>query len=284
MIVTFSQLGNWGRTGNIMFQIATLIATAKRHEAEFYIPNMVPHKLALNQKLAGFNYNTYFLGNLQDHLLTQEVFALLKKTPVFKEYFYTDSRYSEINLDKKNDIYDLVGYFQSHKYFEGAEWEIREALQLPQKITIENTLNAIKKKHSVSNIIAVGIRLTDYLQTEHFYWNLLKTDYYKSAFERFKDCVFLIFSDDIELAQKRISEMNLPYTFEYETDYLHYDIDGLIAYSMCDGYILANSTFHWWGAWLGDPEYKKTVVIPKNWYKQPAHTAEDLYLKNWIIL
>lgn len=267
-----------------MFEIATLIGAAKKHEVNYYLPAKIPHKAAITKDLLGYNYLAYYLERLKGHALDNDILDLLKKVNGYKQYRYEESQYLPINLDFNTKIWDLLGYFQSYKYFENAKKEVRSVFKFKDSLKFNEYLWTIKAKYFCNNVVAVGMRLTDYLKTELFYWNLSKTDYYQRAFKQFKDCVFLVFSDDIPLAKKIIGDMKLPYNFEFEDEVLHSNVDGLAAFSLCDGYILANSTFHWWGAWLGDPGYDKIVVVPQKWYTQPNYTAQDLYLPNWIIL
>ncbi len=52
--------------------------------------------------------------------------------------------------------------------------------------------------------------------------------------------------------------------------------------SLCEqGFICANSTFSWWGAFLGAYEKRQPVIVPADWFK-----GEQLQLfpKGWIIL
>lgn len=44
-------------------------------------------------------------------------------------------------------------------------------------------------------------------------------------------------------------------------------IDGLRTLASCDAHIISNSTFGWWGAWLGE---KGPVVAPEIWHHKPG--------------
>ncbi|MEC9064057.1 MAG: alpha-1,2-fucosyltransferase, partial [Pseudomonadota bacterium] len=55
--------------------------------------------------------------------------------------------------------------------------------------------------------------------------------------------------------------------------------------SMCTGFIIANSTFSWWPAWLSEAE-DKTVVYPKQWFGITGYTKDhdvsDLFPRRWV--
>ena len=107
-------------------------------------------------------------------------------------------------------------------------------------------------------------------------------DYYEQALKRFdKRREVIIFSDDTEWCNKQklfqpdrflIAEGNSPYV-------------DMCLMSLCTGFIIANSTFSWWPAWLSEAE-EKDVVYPKQWFGITGYTKDhdvsDLFPRRWI--
>lgn len=50
--------------------------------------------------------------------------------------------------------------------------------------------------------------------------------------------------------------------------------------TLCKHFIIANSSFSWWGAWLGNFE-DKVVIAPKKWFNEP-NVKDDIVPDRWI--
>ena len=157
-------------------------------------------------------------------------------------------------IDKTENC-SLYGFFQTEKYFEHIEKQIRKDFTF--KDDIKNECDDLIKQFT--NPIALHIRRGD------FVWNNknhppLSLDYYKSALELFdSDREVIIFSDDTEWCKEQELFADDRFAVAEGGDQF-YD---LCLMSMCDDFIIANSTFSWWGAWLGN---RGKVVAPKNWF------------------
>jgi glycosyl transferase family 11 len=163
-----------------------------------------------------------------------------------------------------------VGYWQSEKRFDHEK--IRRAFlkERPQLSMDEGPF--------LTRTCFVHVRLTDYLNDRAlaFHGNLLDTDYYQRAMayvrERMDPCHFFVYTDDPAWFRKNVRwpgvslvEGNPP---EFDLWYM----------SECAAAIIANSSFSFWGAWLGP---QKLVVAPKRWFTVDVAGAEDIVPDRW---
>lgn len=191
---------------------------------------------------------------------------------------------------KKEPAY-LTGYFQSEKYFKEIEAQIREAFQFGKQIwnglpkeqaeKIKDYRNRIEKTTAVS----VHIRRGDYLENDVVYGGICTDTYYRKAIaamkEKFPDAVFFVFSNEAEWAKNWIAD-----NYENKDDFII--IEGttedtgyldLFLMSLCSHYIIANSSFSWWGAWL-NPDKGKVVIAPSKWVN--TMDMRDIYTEGMI--
>jgi hypothetical protein len=107
-------------------------------------------------------------------------------------------------------------------------------------------------------------------------------DYYREAAAlvaaRVPDPVFFVFSDDPEwcevnfkLPYHTIAPRNLDRTVGR---HLGRDDADLYLMRLCTHAIIANSSYSWWGAWLGADMNGGIVIAPKSWFG-PAYNNDD---------
>lgn len=240
-----------GRLGNFLFQAATTIAYALKHNLEYSIPSQTNDQF----------WNPVYLQHLvnpkwkngQEDIVVHEV-----------EYF----RFDELPFQEgwRNKQIVLKGYFQNQDYFKEYREEILKAFDLPWS--------------PLKRTISVHVRRGDYLQLTDKHPEI-SAWWYSGAMNQFSDNQkFLFFSDDIEWCKK---EFNFPWCSFYTNKlYGNTELDDLIMISKCEHHINSASTFAWWGAWLNQ-NFDKRVILPKQWYGPKATTqwTEDIVPKEW---
>lgn len=126
------------------------------------------------------------------------------------------------------------------------------------------------------NTCAIHIRRTDYLQLADYHHNLPR-EYYEKAMEMMSDkCEqFLIFSDDPAWCRKEF--IAIPVMDARQ------DWEDLYLMSQCKHFIIANSSFSWWAAYLSG---STSVIAPAKWFGDKMQTKEtfNFYLPEWTVI
>ena len=96
---------------------------------------------------------------------------------------------------------------------------------------------------------------------------------------------FLVFSNDIPFCRENFKGEKFIFSDTKQEKSQgntseHFD---LYLMSMCNNFICANSSFSWWGSYLGD-SLKKKVIMPKDWFVNNIHDTSDLYPPNTILI
>lgn len=179
----------------------------------------------------------------------------------------------------------LDGFWQSEQYFKNSENEIRESFRF--KHNLNSNAGQLAKAIQSVNAVCVNVR-RGYVNNlkERLFHGLLGIDYFEQAVKIIQNKVesphFFVFSDDIDWCKQNI-RISAPLEFVTHdcagTRFNNY----LQLMILCNHFIIPNSSFGWWAAWLNrNPE--KLIIAPKKWFRIPFKNTRDLVPPRWIIL
>lgn len=293
-----------GGLGNQMFQIAFARMLSLKYNDEIYLDCSVYKKYKIRE-FSLYNINLYDnLNNIDNSDLslimksylriTQKVYhvfqkikKIITKSDVIGEknflflsnlgLVYNFDRYY-YKLTKCTDIKCVYGYFQSERYFLEYKNQIREELRI-KKAPTERESKLIREITSC-NSVGVSIRFgDDYLMSKSL--NVCGEEYYYRAMEHIfnenNDVIFYIFTDCIDRVKEK-------FKFRFKVIYVDgfKDYQSLRLLYSCKDFIISNSSFSWWGAYLGEDKNKK-VIAPSRWYND-SKNKPDIYLKNMMLI
>jgi hypothetical protein len=221
MIISCSTLGKNGRLGNQLFQIASTLGLAEKYGAQAAFPD--------------WEYEPYF-ENVLPH-------GPMSDNTIQEKYFH---HYDwEITSDT-----DVMGFLQSEKYFPKGFQPLRFR---------EKFLSRVRETYSelfLRETICIQVRRGDYVGNPNYHQTTIT--YYLTAliehFPNWKDCNILVISDDVEYCKVHFG--CLPNVFFTDGSS---DIEDMALASLCDHFIISNSSFGWWCAWLGEKPSTKVI-------------------------
>lgn len=192
-------------------------------------------------------------------------------------------RYNQATVDSVKDGDVLQGYWQSEKYFSNFErMEVRRMLR-PVGLPSERA-KALYNGLTEERAVAVHIRRGDYLLEPHkSFHGVLDAKYYNDAFnevlKRVGYCKFFIFSDDPVWVGQHFTGKSITVVPPGE------EAEDIHLMAHCQHIIIANSSFSWWGAWLGEWQKNRIVIAPKKWFTDEAkQDYSDIVPERWIKL
>ncbi len=186
-----------------------------------------------------------------------------------------DRRVRFIPIDKNKDNYIADGYYTSEKYFSNIREVLLGELVLKEKSEAYKLFE--QKILSAKKPLIIHARRGDYLTSTGF--TILDKDYYQRALGQFdEDCELFGFSDDPVWLQGAIGRQITTVSGNGLKDY-----EELSLMSLGQNFIISNSTFSWWGAWLSQHRDKK-VVAPKKWFTSSlwCRANKDTIPESWV--
>jgi len=266
-MIGFNALGRMGRLCNQMFQYAALRGLSSKSGAEICIPY---HQDAVDDGIGNMLRTELF-----DSFNIKVKTGLLNNghAPVVQERFF---HFDQELFDNCPDHVSLQGYFQTEKYFKHIEYQIRAEFTF-----VDDILEPCKELiGTIDDPIALHIRRGDYVINSENHFNL-PLEYYEAALKQFDDNRnVIVFSDDSTWCHEQSLFADDRFIISDNDD----NRVDLCLMSLCNDFIIANSTYSWWGAWLSSHPNKK-VIAPVQWFGKTGYTKDhdtkDLIPETW---
>jgi hypothetical protein len=260
-----------GGLGNQMFQVAAAIVYSIETGRDILLPKEMTHiHNRFKQEYADTIFR--FIKTRLESVIDANAIEVLKRNgwnahpgePGFE--VWKPERGAQGNII-------LHGYFQSYPPLMPHERSIRSFF-----------LEGLAKLNVKKDAVGIHVRRGDYLKLPHSDVHFIQgAEYYEAAIEAAKKNLdvtqYHIFSDDIEWCKQQLFFSSLPSVeFVDEPD----ECTCLARMVECHGgFICANSTFSWWGAFLGAHSVGAPCIAPSRWFK-----GADIHLfpNTWIVI
>ena len=246
---------NKGRFGNQLFFVASTIGIANKNKTDFAFSSQM-----------GFGSENY-----------QKIFKNKLPTTNYKptkKYYQSGFHYEDIIIDDA----ELIGYFQSEKFFKNCEEIIKEQFSFKDEF-IDLVL---KKYKNALNSISIHVRRGDYINQPNHH-PVLEKEYYSNILNNIGNEYenIFVFSDDVDWVKNNFAGDR--YIFP------NFDVDNdlfcFILMSMCKDNVISNSTYSWWAAWINNNQNKKIYSPTHEKWFGPMYSnlnTKDLLPSDWI--
>ena len=264
----YKRLGEHGRMGNQLFQIAAVVGLSRDDNRMALLPS-------------DWKYSHVFPNYGMDNVARYDKQSNLK--------LLTNGSLSNINEPNKNayeydplcmvgaiDHANLEGYRQSDRYWEPHCTKNIHYLFKLDPILIQRVTDSIRTQYPTlpypHGCTAVHVRRGDYV-IFHLIHGVCTTEYYRAAIMGIKPSTILFVSDDIPWCKKTFGN-----AFCYCQIPQGGEVEDFIAIHLASRKVLSNSSFSWWAAYLGGGE----VTAPTPWIKNMP--SDNIQRKDWRIL
>ena len=202
----------------------------------------------------------------------------------FREPTETKFDFYESILNGKSPRY-LGDYFLNAKYIDCQGDELRDLLEFHIELSKEDKA-ILRKILSLEEAIAVHIRRGDYIGSNHevtseryFVRSMKKISMLRPNVEK----NFFIFSNDIEWCKQLFGQMDEKIVFVDNNSNDRGAID-MFLMSNCNHFIISNSSFSWWPAWLSRRSPEKIVIMPEKWLaNETSEQRFSMKVDSWLI-
>ena len=289
-----------GGLGNQLFQLATGLEVAKRAQA--------PLQLDLAwysqrwRRSAGLTLRPFELSSIAGDI----PFAPLPKSegaavvrhardvilrrspglalgPLSKFVYETRSAFDSSILRSRPGTH-LSGYFASWRYFPTVANDVRTRIRgaAAGLAWCEEWSAAAQRDRP----IAIHVRRGDYVTLSETYGHLTQA-YYARAIRVLRKCGYSgpiwLFSDEPQEARRWLAEAVTPECV-IQPPVEAQSLESLVVMSQASAVVVANSTFSWWSAFLGDTEDRMVIAPRPAWAQEGMPDSRDALLPAWLTI
>jgi hypothetical protein len=184
-------------------------------------------------------------------------------------------------LHSRGDVY-LAGHWQNPKYFGGIEDQIRRDFTIPG--TGSECQRELAGEIAGTESLCMNIRRGDFVKNPTH--GFVGVEYIERALglvrQRAEVKKVYVFSDEIPWCEANI-RLDCPCYFVPHalagpkfSWYLH-------LMTKCRHFVIPNSTFGWWAAWLAN-RADKIVIAPKQWINIPGVNSSGIIPADWLTM
>lgn len=277
-----------GGLGNQLFQYCTGRALARRHETELTLDfsslrfegrrNELVHFAIAATGASRWAVLKHEGPRLRLPLLRYLDFS--RASCVREPHFHYDPGFESLPDDVMID-----GYWQSPRYFED-HWDLlRRELRIVTPASSAN--RAMAARIAAQPAAAIHLRRGDYVSNPESArrHGLPPLAYTREAMARIRSRVpgvrFFLFSDQPARAWEELAPPSDVIAVDQNAP--DRGVEDLRLMALCDHFVIANSSFSWWGAWLGAHAHS-LVFAPKQWFLIPEMNTDDLIPGSWVRL
>jgi hypothetical protein len=278
-MITFSNIGNYGRLGNQLFQYAILKSISLKNNFDIVLPTDTFSKVWHGQRclLNNFKLPSCNLGNVNTN----------------KFFFESGERNYDTSIFSIEDGTDVFGFFQNPLYYTNIREELIKEFELINIIQnkVDNYLSQFKNNtvslHIRRGDASDGTNPVDDNWVNDFSENSILYNYYTKSLDLIpKDSTVLLFTGGSRISPDNTEDI-IWCRDKFKDDRIVFvdglsDIECFGVMKNCDYNITSfSSTFSWWASFLNK---KNTPIAPINYYPSHNFNPKDVYPEDWILL
>ncbi|TMA87223.1 MAG: alpha-1,2-fucosyltransferase [Deltaproteobacteria bacterium] len=290
-----------GGLGNQMFQYAAGLRLAHRHQTELKLDLSFLMDRSPRENFAYRDFDLVVFSFPTSRGSPEEVrqFRCLRESgsrnflrrianKLTRRHYYFEHHlaFDPSVLELPDETY-LEGYFQNESYFSDIEQIVRQRFRLaPDESKLPAATRRLANEIRTDDAVCLHVRRADYVTNPvvNGYHGVCSLDYYKRGLAKLRSLgvsgrVF-VFSDDDNWCRENFR------------DACQFEIVGnehagprasthLWLMTLCRHFLIPNSSFSWWAAWLSDSP-RKVVVRPSQWMQARESIDVDICPPRWI--